>query len=93
MLDAIDGLSCTVPDGAFYVFPCCADLIGRKTPDGATLDDDRAVGLYLLEAAGVATVHGGAFGLSPHIRASIATSERELADACGRIADACGKLT
>ena len=92
-LDAIDGLSCASPDGAFYVYPSCAGLVGRKAPDGRTLDDDAAVSLYLLESVGVATVHGAAFGLSPHFRISFATSEEVLEDGCARIAQACGKLS
>ena len=92
-LDAVDGLSCASPDGAFYVYPSCAGLIGRKTPGGHTLDDDAAVSLYLLESVGVATVHGAAFGLSPHFRISFARSEEVLEDGCARIAQACGTLS
>lgn len=87
-LDAIDGIDCPMPEGAFYVYPSIAGLIGRKTPDGTLIDSDLAFVTYLLESVGVAAVHGDAFGLSPAFRASYATSTEALEDACARIAKA-----
>ncbi len=92
MLNQASGLSCPTPEGAFYVYPSCAGLIGRKTPDGATLETDEDVARYFLEAEGVAAVHGAAFGLSPHFRISYATSTDVLEDACARIQRACAAL-
>ena len=92
MLNQTDGLKCATPDGAFYVYPDCTGLIGRKTPSGATLATDEDVAGYLLEAEGVAVVHGGAFGVSPAFRISYATSTELLEDACTRIQRACGAL-
>ncbi len=85
LLNQADGISCPTPQGAFYVYPSCAALIGRKTPDGATLETDEDVARYLLEAEGVAVVHGGAFGLEPYFRISYATSTDALTEACRRI--------
>jgi aspartate aminotransferase len=93
MLNDTPGLSCPSPEGAFYVYPSCAGLIGRRTPEGKTLETDLDVVGYLLEAAGVAVVHGEAFGLSPHFRISYATSTEVLEDACGRIRKTCESLT
>lgn len=92
ILKAAPGLTCLVPSGAFYLFPGCAGLIGRVTPEGKRLDTDRDVVLYLLEHAGVATVHGAAYGLSPHFRLSIATSDALLREGCERIARAAAAL-
>ncbi|BBE35215.1 pyridoxal phosphate-dependent aminotransferase [Sphingosinicella microcystinivorans] len=92
MLNQTDGLKCATPDGAFYVYPDCAGLIGRKTPAGDVLATDEDVAGYLLEAEGVAVVHGGAFGVSPAFRISYATSTELLEDACTRIQRACGAL-
>ncbi len=92
-LNQIPGLTCLKPEGAFYVYPSCAGLIGRTTPDGAVLQNDEGVARYLLAAEGVAVVHGAGFGLSPHFRISYATSTEALRDACTRIKRACEKLT
>jgi aspartate aminotransferase len=92
MINQIEGLDCLTPEGAFYVYPSCQGLLGKKTPNGKILESDEDVVTYLLEDAGVAAVHGAAFGLSPHFRISYATSEKNLRNACERIADACGKL-
>lgn len=92
-LNAIDGISCAMPDGAFYVYPNIAGIIGRKTPDGTVLSDDSAFVSYLLEAAGVACVQGVAFGLSPHFRISYATSDANLQTSLDRIAEAVSKLS
>jgi aspartate aminotransferase len=92
-INAIPGLSCQMPDGAFYLYVNCAGLIGKRTPDGATLADDGDVVMYLLEAAGVAVVAGAAYGLSPYFRLSIATSIENLMAGCDRIADAVATLS
>ncbi|WP_323796675.1 pyridoxal phosphate-dependent aminotransferase [Nisaea sp.] len=92
MLNQASGLNCPTPDGAFYVYPSCAGVIGKKTPDGKTIENDEDFCTYLLEAEGVAAVHGEAFGLSPHFRISYATSDKILEDACERIQRACAAL-
>ena len=92
MLNQASGLNCPTPDGAFYVYPSCAGVIGKKTPDGKTIENDEDFCTYLLEAEGVAAVHGEAFGLSPHFRISYATSDAVLEDACARIQRACAAL-
>ncbi len=84
-LNAVPGLSCNVPDGAFYVYPSCAGVIGRRTPDGKTLAGSEDYARYLLESVGVAVVHGAAFGLDPCFRVSYATSDEALEEACARI--------
>ena len=84
-LDAVPGLSCRVPEGAFYVYPSCAGTIGRRTPDGAAIASSEDYARYLLDSAGVAVVHGAAFGLDPFFRVSYATSDAVLEDACARI--------
>jgi aspartate aminotransferase len=93
MLNDAKGLNCHVPEGAFYVYPSCAGLIGAKTPSGTILKNDEDVAGYLLESQGVAVVHGAAFGLSPHFRVSYAASTELLEDACRRIQKACAELT
>ena len=92
-LNAIEGMDCFVPEGAFYVYPNISGLIGRTTPDGKRLESDGDFVSYLLESQGVATVQGAAFGLSPHFRISYATGTAVLEDAMGRIARACAALT
>jgi len=92
MLNQATGLSCATPEGAFYVYPSCAGTIGRQTPDGKTIETDEDFVTYLLEAEGVAAVHGEAFGLSPHFRISYATSTEALEEACRRIQRACSAL-
>jgi len=87
-VNAIPGLSCLPPDGAFYLYVNCAGLIGRTTPSGQRLDSDGDVVLYLLDSAGVALVPGSAYGLSPFFRMSIATSMAVLEDGLNRIATA-----
>ncbi len=84
-INAIPGLSCAVPDGAFYLYVNCAGLIGRKTSAGQTLETDVDVVLFLLDEAGVAVVAGSAYGLSPYFRLSIATSIDVLAKGAERI--------
>ncbi len=92
MLNQTPGLRCPQPEGAFYVYPDCAGLIGKTTPDGKVLTDDEAVAAYLLESEGVAVVHGAAFGGSPAFRISYATSDEILEEACSRIQRAVGNL-
>lgn len=91
-LNAIPGLECASPSGAFYLFPRCAGLIGRRTPTGEAIVDDLGFVRYLLEAEGVATIHGAAYGLAPHFRISFATGQAVLDEACIRIARACAAL-
>ena len=93
MLNQATGLSCATPEGAFYVYPSCAGLIGKQTPDGKTIETDGDFVTYLLESEGVAAVHGEAFGLSPHFRISYATSTEALEEACRRIQRACAALS
>jgi len=90
--NAIPGLSCRIPDGAFYLYVNCAGLIGKTTPQGRKLAEDGDVVMYLLESAGVATVAGTAYGLSPYFRVSIATSIDVLDEGCDRIAKAVAAL-
>ncbi len=92
-INAIPGLSCRLPDGAFYLFVNCAGLIGKRTAAGKVLENDGDVVLYLLESVGVAVVAGAAYGLSPYFRLSIATSIEILNDGLARIAKATGDLS
>ena len=92
LLNQINGLSCLTPQGAFYVYPSCAGVIGRVTPDGQKISNDEDFMSYLLESEGIAGVHGAAFGLSPYFRLSYATSDEILKDACARIKKACKQL-
>ena len=92
MLNQANGLTCKRPEGAFYVFPSCAGLIGKKTPDGKVIQSDVDFVNYLLDSEGVAVVQGSAFGLSPYFRISYATSAKALEDACERIQRACANL-
>ena len=92
LLNEAEGLSCLTPEGAFYVYPSCAGVIGKTTPDGTVIESDADFITYLLESEGVACVHGSAFGLSPYFRISYATSEEVLTEACGRIQKACAAL-
>jgi aspartate aminotransferase len=92
MLNEAKGLRCATPEGAFYVYPNCAGVIGKKTPEGKAIANDTDFATYLLEAEGVAVVQGAAFGLSPNFRISYATSAEVLKDACTRIQRACAKL-
>jgi aspartate aminotransferase len=91
-LNRIPGLRCHRPEGAFYVYPSCAGVIGKKTPQGKTIENDTAFCEYLLDHAGVAVVPGEAFGLSPYFRISYATSTEALEQALERIAKACAAL-
>jgi aspartate aminotransferase len=86
-------IECQTPEGAFYVYPSCQGCIGKTAPDGTRIDSDEAFATALLEAEGVAVVHGEAFGLSPFFRISYATSDENLVEACGRIARFTASLT
>ena len=91
-LNQIDGINCSIPPGAFYVYPSCEGIIGKKTSAGNTINTDEDFMNFLLESEGMAGVHGEAFGLSPSFRLSYATDEKTLADACNRIERACNNL-
>lgn len=92
MLNEIEGMTCPTPEGAFYVYPSFAPLIGKTTPSGRLIDSDEAFVGYLLDDAKVAAVQGAAFGLSPAMRISYATSDALLREACTRIQTACAAL-
>ncbi len=92
MLNQTKGIECPTPEGAFYVYPSCAGLIGKTTPKGKKLENDEDVVTALLEDEGVAVVHGAAFGLSPYFRISYATSTAELEESCRRIQRFCASL-
>ncbi len=92
MLNQATGMHCPTPEGAFYVYPSVAELIGKTAPTGKVITDDEAFASELLESEGVAVVHGAAFGLSPHFRISYATSNAVLEEACGRIQRFCAAV-
>ncbi|HYC37886.1 MAG TPA: pyridoxal phosphate-dependent aminotransferase [Usitatibacter sp.] len=89
---SIEGVSCTVPDGAFYVFPGCTALLGRKTPKGKVVATDTDLCMYFLEEAGVAVVQGSAFELPGHFRISYAASDAQLEEGMKRLKEACARL-
>ena len=91
-MNAIDGIDCTVPDGAFYVFPGCEGLLGRRTPKGQLVKSDMDLCMYFLEEAGVALVPGGAFELPGYFRISYAASDADLGEGMKRIASASAQL-
>ncbi|WP_425995770.1 pyridoxal phosphate-dependent aminotransferase [Caulobacter sp. DWR1-3-2b1] len=93
MLNQATGIHCPTPEGAFYVYPSCAGLIGKTAPSGKLIESDEDFAVELLETEGVAVVHGAAFGLSPFFRISYATSNDVLEDACSRIQRFCGNVT
>ena len=84
-LNSIDGISCILPEGAFYAYPNVSGLIGKKTQNGKTLNNDAEIVEWLLETAEVAAVPGVAFGLEPYFRVSYATSLDVLREAISRI--------
>jgi aspartate aminotransferase len=92
MLNQSRGLKCPKPEGAFYVYPSCADVIGLIAPTGKKIATDEDFVTELLEAEGVAVVHGSAFGLGPAFRISYATKTEDLEEACRRIQRFCGNL-
>ncbi|MCC0030484.1 MAG: pyridoxal phosphate-dependent aminotransferase [Brucellaceae bacterium] len=89
MLNQASGLVCPKPEGAFYVYPSVAGLIGKTTKGGKLIETDEDFVMALLEEEGVAAVHGSAFGLGPNFRISYATSDEALEDACTRIQSFC----
>ena len=93
MLNQAHGIKCPTPEGAFYVYPSCAGTIGRRTPSGKVIETDEDFVTELLEAEGVAVVHGSAFGLGPNFRISYATSTDLLEEACTRIQRFCNTLS
>jgi len=92
MLNQAKGITCPRPEGAFYVYPEFSALIGKTTPGGRTIATDEDFVGYLLDDAKVAAVQGEAFGLSPAMRISYATSDELLREACERIQTACAAL-
>ncbi len=92
MLNQAKGLKCPMPEGAFYVYPSCAELIGKTAPSGKVIQTDEDFVLELLETEGVAAVHGSSFGMGPNLRISYATSNAALEDACNRIQRFCANL-
>ena len=92
MLNQANGIKCPTPEGAFYVYPSCAGTIGRTASTGKTLKTDEDFVTELLEAEGVAVVHGSAFGLGPAFRISYAVKTEDLEEACRRIQRFCGNL-
>jgi aspartate aminotransferase len=93
MLNQANGIRCPSPEGAFYVYPSCAGAIGKQAPSGNRIATDEDFVTELLEAEGVAVVHGAAFGLGPNFRISYATSTEQLEDACTRIQRFCNALS
>lgn len=91
-LNKIPGITCMKPEGAFYVFPSCQGVIGKKTPKGDVIKNCSDFATYLLEDALVAVVQGSAFGMENYFRISYATSDENLKKACERIAAAVAKL-
>ncbi|KQB16523.1 pyridoxal phosphate-dependent aminotransferase [Rhodobacter capsulatus] len=91
-LNTCPGINCPTPEGAFYVYPSIAGLIGKTSAAGTVITDDEAFATALLEETGVAVVFGAAFGLSPAFRISYATSDAALVDACARIKSFCEGL-
>jgi aspartate aminotransferase len=90
MLNQAAGLRCPTPQGAFYVYPSCEGLIGKRAPSGRIIANDNDFAMELLEGEGVSVVAGEAFGLSPFFRVSYATSNALLEEACMRIQRFCG---
>lgn len=92
MLNEARGLTCSTPAGAFYVFPNCAGVLGRKTPGGQMLESEKDFALYLVEN-GVAGIQGEAYGMTPYIRLSFAADLETLKEACRRVQRACAALS
>tara|TARA_B100001250_G_scaffold357869_1_gene333847 strand:- start:964 stop:2163 length:1200 start_codon:yes stop_codon:yes gene_type:complete len=91
-LNNMDGITCNTPNGAFYVFPSCKEIIGKKTKDDSEINNDEDFTSALLNHAGVAVVQGSAFGLEGYFRISYATSDENLKNACDRISKFCSEL-
>ncbi|MGL4729643.1 MAG: aminotransferase class I/II-fold pyridoxal phosphate-dependent enzyme, partial [Bosea sp. (in: a-proteobacteria)] len=92
MLNQTRGLQCPLPEGAFYVYPSCKELIGKTTASGKVIETDEDFVMELLASEGVAAVHGSSFGLGPNFRISYATSDEKLEEACRRIQRFCAEL-
>ena len=92
MINSAKGLKCLKPKGAFYIYPSCEELIGKNTPDGKVINNDKDFAMNLLETKSISIVHGEAFGLSPYFRISYATSIEKLETACNRIIEFCDEL-
>ncbi|WP_417248071.1 pyridoxal phosphate-dependent aminotransferase [Celeribacter sp.] len=92
MLNAAEGITCPMPEGAFYVYPDISGCIGKTSAGGAKITNDEEFCTALLEEHGVAVVFGAAFGLSPNFRVSYATSDEALKEACTRIQTFCAGL-
>jgi aspartate aminotransferase len=92
MLNQAKGISCPMPEGAFYVYPSCEGVIGKTAPSGQRITSDEDFVNELLDSEGVAVVHGAAFGMEPHFRISYATATQVLEDACQRIQRFCANL-
>ncbi|MER7013468.1 aspartate transaminase [Saccharopolyspora sp. NPDC000359] len=92
-LDGVPGISCTTPQGGFYLFVNCTGLLGRRTPQGAEISTDEEFCRYLLESQQVAVIHGAAYGSPGHFRISFATSNAVLREAAARVARACAELS
>jgi len=91
-LNTVPGLDCPKPNGAFYVFPDCSKLMGKKTPAGQTIENDLDFANALLDEAHVAVVPGQAFHASPNFRISYSIDTQILQQACDRILEFCNKL-
>jgi aspartate aminotransferase len=91
-INRIPGLDCHLPEGAFYVFPSCRDLIGKRTPEGKTIESSDDLVLYLLDTEGLAVLQGTAYGVPPYFRISYATSMEKLNEGCERLDRACAAL-
>ena len=91
-LNAIDGIQCASPEGAFYVFPQCSDLFGATLPDGSKLQNSEQWVLHLLNAQNLAVLQGSAYGVDTHFRISFAASDAVLEEGCRRIAQARAQL-
>lgn len=92
MLNQASGIKCATPEGAFYVYPSCEGLIGKTAPSGKVITSDQDFATELLDAEGVAVVHGQAFGLAPFFRISYATANATLEEACTRIQRFCASV-
>ena len=89
---SMNGITCRVPEGAFYVFPSCKGVIGKVDESNNKITNDEEFTTSLLEHAGVAVVQGSAFGLEGYFRISYATSDENLKNACIRMRDFLNKL-
>ena len=92
-LNAIDSITCPTPQGAFYVFPSCQALFGKRRPDGSRIESSDDWIMHLLEAQDLAALQGSAYGVPAHFRLSFAASPELLAEGCRRIAAARAQLS